>query len=85
MAKLIYKRLPSEEELGLGFSIRPHWLGGTEVARQTGGYMTLGDRARPEEASTYETQTAGAKGGGRASTPSKVHGSEVAHWEDRTT
>jgi hypothetical protein len=82
MAKLIFKRLPTEEELGLGFNIRPQWLGGTEVARQTGGYMTLGDRRRPEEASTYETQTAGAKGGGRASTPSKVHGSEVAHWED---
>jgi hypothetical protein len=82
MAKLMYKRLPTEEELGLGFSIRPHWLGGTDVARQTGGYMTLGDRARPEEASTYETQTAGAKGGGRASTPSVIHGSEVAHWED---
>jgi hypothetical protein len=81
MAKLIYKRLPTEEELGLGFGIKPQWLGGTEVARQTGGYMTLGDRRRPEEASTYETQTAGSAGGGRASTPSGIHGSEVAHWE----
>jgi hypothetical protein len=44
--------------------------------------MTLGQRSRPEEASTYETMTAGGKGGGRATTPNKVHGSEVAHWED---
>jgi hypothetical protein len=45
-------------------------------------WMVLGDRMRKTEASIYETLTAGAKGGGRASTPSLVHGSEVAHFED---
>lgn len=93
MAKLIYDRLPVDRELaallfGEGtsvpapFSVRPAWLGGTETARQSGGYMSLGDRTRLIEASIYEVLTAGAKGGGRASTPWGVHGSEVAHWED---
>lgn len=82
MARLMYRRLPTEEELGLGFAIKPQWIGGTEVARQGNGYMTLGDRRRPEEASTYEVMTAGGKGGGRASTPTQFHGSEVAHYDD---
>ena len=82
MARLMYRRLPTEEQLGLGINIRPGWLGGTDVARMGNGYMTLGDRLRPEEASTYEVMTAGGKGGGRASTPTQFHGSEVAHYED---
>jgi hypothetical protein len=82
MAKLIYKRLPTEEELGLGFSIRPQMARRHGRRAADGRVHDAGGPARPEEASTYETQTAGAKGGGRASTPSMVHGSEVAHWED---
>lgn len=92
MARLMYQRLPTEEQLGellfgpggpaAPFSIKPAWLGGTEVAQQDGGYMSLGTKGRAEEASTYQAMTAGGKGGGRASTPSMVHASEVAHWED---
>jgi hypothetical protein len=44
--------------------------------------MVLGEPMRRVEASIYETLTAGAKGGGRASTPSILHGSEVAQYED---
>ncbi len=92
MARLIYQRLPTQEQLGeliygpggapAPFSVRPQWLGGTEVAQQDGGYMTLGVKGRAEEASTYQAMTAGGQGGGRASTPSKIHASEVAHWAD---
>jgi hypothetical protein len=79
MARLMYRRLPLEADLG--FAVKPAWLGGTDVARGGTGYMTLGDRHRPEEASTYEVVTAGGKGGGRGSTPTGFHGSEVAHYE----
>lgn len=92
MAQLMYRRLPTQEQLGeliygpggpaAPFSVRPQWLGGTDVAQQGGGYMTLGSKARPEEASTYQAMTAGGKGGGRSATPSKVHLSEAAHVED---
>lgn len=81
MAELMYDRLPTEEQLGMGFSIRPNKIGSGR-ARNGNRYMTLGERERSVEASVYETGTAGAKGGGRASTPSMVHLSEAAHFED---
>jgi hypothetical protein len=51
-------------------------------SRNGARWMVLGEPMRRVEASIYETLTAGAKGGGRASTPSILHGSEVAHYED---
>lgn len=81
MAKLMVQELPTEPELGLGFSIRPQIVneGNTRSGAQ---YMVLGDKRFPTRASVYETMTAGSKGGGRASTPSDVHASEAAHWDD---
>jgi hypothetical protein len=81
MAALMYGRLPTYEELGLGFSIRPQLLGKGET-RNGSRHMVLGDRKRPYEASMYETLTAGARAGGRGYTPSMLHCSEMAHWED---
>lgn len=81
MARLIYDRLPSEEELGLGFSIKPQIVGQGQT-RAGSRWMSLGDRRRPTEASVYETLTAGSNAAGRGYTPDMLHGSEVAHWDD---
>jgi hypothetical protein len=81
MARLMYERLPTEEELGLGFSIRPQLIN-VGQSRAGARWMVLGDKGRRTEASLYETLTSGTKGGGRATTPSIIHGSEVAHFED---
>jgi hypothetical protein len=93
MAKLIYERLPSDPQLadlifgegttkGAPFSVRPQWIGGGET-RSGAKWMSLGQRARPSDASIYETRTAGSTGAGRGYTPSIIHASEVAHWEDQ--
>jgi hypothetical protein len=92
MAKLIYDRLPTDPMLadlifGEGtslpapFSVRPRWLGGGET-RSGSKWMALGSKARSSDASIYETRTAGSSGAGRGYTPSLIHASEVAHWED---
>ena len=81
MARLMYDRLPSEEELGLGFSIKPQIVGQGQT-RTGSRWMSLGDRRRPTEASVYETLTAGSNAAGRGYTPDMLHGSEVAHWDD---
>jgi hypothetical protein len=44
--------------------------------------MSLGDPARQVDASVYETISAGSGAAGRGYTPSMVHASEVAWWED---
>lgn len=81
MAHRMYVNLPSEAELGLGFGVKPHYIGGSQT-RGDLRWMALGDRLRPTDASIYETMTAGSKGSGRASTPSMIHASEAAHFED---
>lgn len=81
MARLMYERLPTEQQLGLGFNIRPQVIGQGQT-RSGSRWMSFGDKMRPTEASIYETMTAGARASGRGYTPSMVHGSEVAHWDD---
>lgn len=82
MAELIYTRLPTEEELGLGFSIRPQMVGQGRT-REGSRWMSLGDKRRPIEASIYETLTAGSASGiGRGYTPSGLHASEAAWYKD---
>lgn len=92
MASLMWERMPNERELseliyGVGaerpppFDFKPRRLNKGE-SRNGARWMVLGDPLRRVEASIYETLTAGAKGGGRASTPSILHGSEVAQYED---
>jgi hypothetical protein len=81
MARLMYDNLPTQEELGLDFSIRPQIVGQGQT-RNGARFLSLGDKRRPTEASVVETMTAGAKGGGRASTPSVMHFSEPAHYDD---
>lgn len=82
MADLIYERLPSEEELGLGINIRPDKLGEGKSRGGSGRWMALGDPRRPSERSVYETLTAASGASGRGYTPSMFHGSEVAHYDD---
>lgn len=92
MAKLMHSELPDDRQLaemlygegtvrGAPFSIKPPiaYEGQSKAGNR---WMTFGDRRRMALASTYETRTAGAKGGGRATTPSMLHASEAAHYED---
>jgi hypothetical protein len=92
MAKLMFDRLPTDKVLaeliyGQGtdqpapFSVKPQWIGGGET-RAGSKWMALGDRYRTSDASIYETRTAGSSAAGRGYTPSLIHASEVAHWED---
>lgn len=82
MSRLAHAHLPTQEQLGLGFSIRPDI-----VARSfspTGRkFMTFGRRGRDDGSeSTLNIDTANEAEAGRGSTPSLVHGSEVAWWPD---
>lgn len=92
MSKRIWRHLPDDRQLaqllyGPGtmqappFSIKPEWCGGSET-RADNKWMTLGDKMRREDASIYETLTAGSNAAGRGYTPSGIHCSEVAHWEN---
>lgn len=92
MQELMYERLPTDSQLaeliygdGSGqaapFSVRPQKLNAS-TSRSNIRFMELGQRARRWEKSIYRTMTAGSKGGGRAGTPSIVHASEFAHYED---
>jgi hypothetical protein len=82
MAELIYERLPTEEQLGLGFNIRPQMIGQGRT-RDGARWMSLGSKRNPVEASVYETLTAGSSSGiGRGYTPNLFHGSEAAHYPD---
>lgn len=92
MAVLIHERLPNDRQLGellygegcgraAPFSIRPQIVGQGQT-RAGSRWMALGEKLRRSEASVYETLTAGATASGRGYTPSMIHGSEVAWWDD---
>jgi hypothetical protein len=92
MAALMYDRLPTDHMLaeliyGEGtsnaapFNVRPAVIA-AGTSRNGIRFMELGSKHRKSEKSVYRTMTAGAKGGGRAATPSIVHASEYAHYED---
>ena len=55
---------------------------GKGTTRSGSRWFVVGERTRRTEASIYETMTAGSKGGGRSSTPTLLHLSEAAHYED---
>jgi hypothetical protein len=92
MAKLMYERLPSDPMLadliygegtlkGAPFSVRPQKIGGGS-SRNGNQWMVLGQKMREADASVYETMSAGSGTGARGYTPSMIHCSELAHWED---
>lgn len=85
MAERIYSHLPTEEQLGLGFSIRPE-LVARNFAENGRKFMQFGERATQLRQrsldSIYEIDTANTPAAGRGTTPSELHGSEVAHWPD---
>ncbi|MBX5462802.1 MAG: hypothetical protein IRZ28_17135 [Steroidobacteraceae bacterium] len=85
MAERIYHHLPTEEELGLGFSIKPH-LVNASFSENGRKFMQFGERAKTLRQrsldSMYEMDTANTPASGRGTTPSELHGSEVAHWPD---
>ncbi len=86
MGLVMYQHLPSEEQLGLGFSVRPH-LAGKHFSPSGKKYMRFGDPSRAQRLqgegleSVIQIDTAKEKAAGRGFTPNLMHGSEVAHWE----
>jgi len=86
MARLAHAHLPTEEELGLGFNIRPAIIQSNFTA--TGRkYMEFGEPSRRlrlegvSGESTFEIDTARSDESGRGYTPWGLHLSEVARWE----
>lgn len=90
MARLMYAHLPSEEELGLGFSIKPD-LTGASFSPNGRKFMSFGERSRQlrsagrTEESILDIDTANAPEAGRGGTINLAHLSEVAKWPDRAT
>jgi hypothetical protein len=85
MAKLCHSHLPTIEELGMGFSIRPEIVSqklspGTRSYLQFGeGSKRLRENGRTGD-SIFEIDTAGTPESGRGYTPSLLHLSEVGRW-----
>lgn len=86
MAKTAYSHLPEEDELGLGFNIKPA-LVGANFSLNSRSFMEFGEKSRDLRMkgrtgnSVFEIDTAKSPESGRGDTPSMWHGSEVARWE----
>src|SRR6202042_2514841 len=89
MAKICHAHLPTVEELGVGFSIRPDIVGESESLGRK--FMQFGEgsprlrRNGRTGDSIFEIDTAGSPEAGRGSTPHLLHLSEVAWWEGAQT
>lgn len=86
MAKLAHAHLPTEDQLGLGFNIRPAIVAAnfTPTGRKFMEFGEASRRLRMEGAtgtSVFEIDTAGSGEAGRGLTPGQLHLSEVARWE----
>lgn len=85
MAKHAYSRLPSEDELGLGFNIKPALIG-SSFSPNGRKFLQFGEPSRRlrmegrDDASMFEIDTANAPEAGRGGTPNMLHLSEVARW-----
>jgi len=85
MAKLAHAHLPREEELGLGFNIRPAVVG-SNFSPNGRKFLQFGEPSRALRMegrtgeSMLEIDTAGSPESGRGYTPSMLHLSEVARW-----
>ena len=91
MSELMYNHLPTEEELGLGFSIKPA-LTGISFSPNGRKFMEFGEttsRRMRERGRTgksiLDIDTANAPEGGRGTTRHIAHLSEVAKWPDTAT
>ncbi len=88
MAALMHAHLPDQQQLGLGFNIKPDVIG-RSFSPNGRKYITFGERSRALRemgstgSSTLEIDTAGSPEAGRGTTPSLVWCSEVAHWENQ--
>jgi hypothetical protein len=82
MARLIHTNLPTQQQLGLPFGIRPDIV--SRSFSPTGRkFLRFGQKGVDDGTeSMLEIDTAGTAEAGRGYTPSLVHGSEVAHWPE---
>jgi hypothetical protein len=85
MAKLCHSHLPTVEELGVGFSIRPEIVS-QKLSPGTRSYLQFGEATKRLREngrtgdSILEIDTAGTPESGRGYTPSLLHLSEVGRW-----
>src|SRR5215471_11852495 len=85
MAKLAHAHLPSADELGLGFNIRPAIVA-SNFSPNGRKFLQFGEPSRALRMegrtgeSMLEIDTAGSPESGRGYTPSMLHLSEVARW-----
>ena len=90
MAMRIYSHLPTMQQLGLGFNIKPDVIG-ANFSRNGRKFISFGERNRRlrldgvSAESVFEIDTAGAPESGRGFTYSMAHLSEVARWPESST
>jgi hypothetical protein len=90
MLERMHSHLPSEEELGLGFSIKPDIVG-KSFSENGRKHLIFGERSTRLRAmgrantSIVSVDTAMSPESGRSETRNLVHMSEVAKWPERAT
>lgn len=81
-----YAHLPTELELPIGFSLKPHLIHVGE-AKNGRKHMIFGEKSKQFRYSgatgdsVFEIDTAGSPSAGRGTTPNLLHLSEIAFWE----
>jgi hypothetical protein len=90
MATLMHAHLPTEEELGLGFNIKPDMIGAS-FSPNGRKFVQFGERSRRlrEQGRTgtsmLDIDTANSPESGRGTTRQMAHLSEVAKWPENAT
>jgi len=91
IALRMYSHLPSYQELGAGFNIKPDLIGKNFSRSGNRSFIELGEKnvsLRMQGAfasSVFEIDTANSPEGKRGYTPSMIHLSEVARWKESST
>jgi len=91
MARTMYSHLPSYQQLGAGFTIKPDLIGANFSRSGNRSFMEFGEKNRNlrmqglTATGVFEIDTANSPEGKRGYTPSMVHLSEVARWKEAAT
>jgi hypothetical protein len=90
MTTLMHSHLPTEQELGLGFNLKPDVIGAS-FSPNGRKFITFGERSKRlrEQGRSWSSQldidTAESSEAGRGQTRNLVHLSEVGRWPDKAT
>ena len=91
IALRLYSNLPSYQQLGAGFNIKPDLIGKNFSRSGSRSFIELGEKnvsIRMQggfASSVFEIDTANSTEGKRGYTPSMIHLSEVARWKEGAT